>query len=43
MHTNVAFGLTRKMPVGHERGREVEVEGEGQKGRQKWTCCIYII
>ena len=29
--------------MGHERGREVEVEGEGQKGRQKWTCCIYII
>lgn len=35
MHTNVAFLLTREMPVGHERGREDEVEGEGQKGRQK--------
>ena len=35
VHTNVAFLLTREMPVGHERGREDEVEGEGQKGRQK--------
>ena len=32
VHTNVAFLLTREMPVRHGRGREDEVEGEGQKG-----------
>jgi hypothetical protein len=26
VHTNVAFWLTREMPVGHGRGREDEVE-----------------
>ena len=35
VHTDIAFWLTREMPVGHGRGREDEVEGEGQKARQK--------
>ena len=38
VHTNVAFRLTGEMPVGHERGKEVEVEGEGQKDSSEWRC-----